>query len=175
MEVIGNVKVDKTEEQIDIKSELSLTIPLSKLAVEGKIETQSNNNEKEIIRKASEIEPYRKLAKVLFVIVLVLFVYNLIRYAIFLSNKDNYLNYRDRIKKINADYEELITKVKAMNKGDFAVIDVETFDDLINVYASIREPINFLYGNEESKYFIIKGNTCYMYTIVKEEINNHGK
>ncbi len=175
MEVTGNVTVDSTNENMDINSELSLTIPLSKQAVEGKIETQSDNNAKEIVRKNQEVEPYRNLARVLFVIVVVMFVHNLFRYAVFLAHKNNHLNYRDRIKKLNADYEDLITKVKNMNTNDFAIIDVETFDDLINVYASVREPINFLYGNDESKYFIIKGNTCYMYTIVKEEINNHEK
>ncbi|MBO6243718.1 MAG: hypothetical protein J6O41_04030, partial [Clostridia bacterium] len=82
-------------------------------------------------------------------------------------------NYRDRIKKINADYEDIITKVKNMNTNDFAIVDLETFDDLINVYSRVREPINFLFGNDESKYFIIKGNTCYMYTIIKEEISNY--
>ncbi len=175
MEVTGNVTVDNTNENLDINSELSLTIPLSKQAVEGKIETQSNNNEKEIIRKKQEIEPYRNLSKVLFVIDVLMFVYYLIKYSVFLAHRNNHLNYRDRIKKLNLDYEDLITKVKNMNTTDFAIIDVETFDDLINVYTSVREPINFLFGNDESKYFIIKGNTCYMYTIVKEEINKHEK
>ncbi len=175
MEVTGDVIVDSTNENMNINSDLSLTIPLSKLAVEGKIETESNNNEKEIVRKKAEVEPYRNLARVLFVIVVLMFLHNLFRYARFLAHRNNHLNYRDRIKKINADYEDLITKVKNMNTNDFAIIDVETFDDLINVYASIREPINFLFGNDESKYFIIKENTCYMYTIIKEEINNYEK
>ena len=175
MEVTGNVTVDRTNEKLDINSKLNLTVPLSKLAIEGRIETESNNNEKEIIRKATEEEPYRNLAKVLFVIVIIIFVYNLIKYIRFLVSRNDHLNYRDRIKKINTDYEELITKVKSIDTSDFAVIDVETFDDLTNVYISVREPINFLFGNDESKYFIIKGNTCYMYTISKEEINNNEK
>jgi len=169
LKVTGNVKVDNTSENMEINSEVSLIVPLSKLAIEGKIETQSNNNEKEIIRKASEAEPYRKFFKVLFFIVVLAFIYNLLRYARFLANKNKRLNYRDRIKKINSDYEEIITKVKSMNTNDFAIIEVESFDDLINVYTSVREPINFLYGNTISRYFIIKGNTCYMYTIVKKD------
>lgn len=175
MEVKGNVTTDKTNENLEIDSTLSLTVPLSKLAIEGKIETESNNNEKELIRKTTDEEPYRNLSRVLFVIVVLVFAYHLVRYIIFLANRNDHLNYRDRIKKINIDYEDLITKVKNMDTSDLAIIDVETFDDLTNVYISVREPINFLYGNDESKYFIIKGNTCYMYTIIKEEINNHEK
>ncbi len=175
LKVTGDAKIDSTNETIDIDSEISLTIPLSKLAVEGKIETESNNKEKEFIRKTTETEPYRKLSKILFIIVVIMFVYNLLKYIVFLANRNNYLNYRDRIKKINLDYEDIITKVKKMNTDDFAVIDVETFDDLISVYATTREPINFLFGNNKSRYFIIKGNTCYMYTIIKEEINSNEK
>ena len=100
---------------------------------------------------------------------LIMFLGNFIQYIRFLLTQNDNLSYRDKIKKINNDYEDIITKVKTINTEDFAVIDVEAFDDLINVYNSIREPINFLYGNDKSQFFIIKGNTCYMYTISKEE------
>ncbi len=170
MKVLGKVKVDNTNEEMNINSEVSLIIPLSKIAVEGRIETQSNNKQDEIIRKVENLDPYRKLAKVGFVIVVAAFVYYLFKYVIFLINKNKYLSYTDKIKKINMDYEEIITKVKSLNVKKFAVIDVESFEDLISVYKSVREPINFLYGAKESKYFIIKETTCYMYTIYKEEV-----
>ena len=143
--------------------------------IEGKIETDNNNKQKEIIRKEKEAEPFKKLLRVLFVITVVMFVYYFFQYIRFLLSRNDHLNYRDRIKKLNTDYEEIITKVKSINVSDFAVIDVESFDDILNVYNSIREPINFLYGEEESKFFIIKGNSCYMYTLIKREINNYDK
>ena len=167
--VEGTVKGETTNQNMEIDSEVSLVVPLSKLAIEGKIETESNNNEKEVVKKVEEVQPFRKFFRVLFVIDLIMFLYNFIQYIRFLLTQNDNLSYRDKIKKINNDYEEIITKVKTVNTEDFAVIDVEAFDDLINVYNSIREPINFLYGNDESKFFIIKGNTCYMYTISKEE------
>ena len=170
MKVFGKVKVDNTEEEMNINSEVSLIIPLSKLAVEGKIETQSNNKQDEIVRKVQDLDPYRKLAKVGFVVVVAAFVYYLFKYVVFLVNRNKYLIYTDKIKKINTDYAEIITKVKSLNVKKFAVIDVESFEDLISVYKSVREPINFLYEAKESKYFIIKETTCYMYTIYKEEV-----
>ena len=172
LKVTGNMEVDYTKEKLDINSELNLIVPLSKLAIEGRISTQSNNNEKEIIKKAQEVAPYRKLCKVLFVLDIFMFIYNLFEFIKFFINKNKHLSYRDRVKKLANDYEEIITKVKNINVHDFAVIDVESFDDIINIYNSVREPINFLYGNNESKFFIIKGNSCYMYTIIKEETKN---
>lgn len=169
LKVTGNVVIDNTNDKMDIDSEVSLTVPLSKLAIEGKIETQNNNNQKEIIKKENEQAPMRNLFRALFAIDLLMFVYNLLRYTMFMMNRYNNLNYRDTIKKINSDYEDIITKVKSINVNDFAVIDVESFEDLLNVYNSIREPINFLYGNNESRFFIIKGKSCYMFTLHKEE------
>ena len=175
LQVTGAVKVDNTNENMDINSEISLTVPLSKLAIEGKIETNNNNKQKEIIKKEQDKEPIKKLFKVLFAISVIMFVCNFIQYVVFLITKNNHLNYRDMLKKLNNDYEEIITRVKSMNVNDFAVIEVETFDDIINVYNSVREPINFLYGDEESRFFIIKGNSCYMYKISKKDINNYEK
>ena len=168
LKVTGEVKGNSSNENMEIDSELSLIVPLSKLAIEGKIETESGNNEKEIIKKVAEVQPFRRLFRVLFAITVILFINNLIQYIRFLLTQNDNLSYRDKIKKLNNDYEDIITKVKSLKTEDFAIIDVEAFDDLINVYNSVREPINFLYGNDESKFFIIKGNACYMYTISKE-------
>ena len=170
LEVTGTVKVSDTNDFMNINSDLNLTVPLSKLAIEGKIDTQSKNNEKEIIKKAEENEPYKNLFKILFIFVIILFIYKTLRYVLFLVNKDKYLSYRDRIKKINYEYEDIITKVKKININNLSIIYVEEFEDLINVYNSIKEPINFLYGNDKSQFFIIKGNSCYMYIICKEDI-----
>lgn len=166
--VTGDAKIEGKNENMPINSEISLTVPLSKLAIEGKIETHNNNNEKEIVRNIINEEPINKLYKVLFVISIVLLTYNIVQYVVFLVNKNKHLSYRDRIKKINNDYDDIITKVKNLNTEKFSVIDVETFEDLISIYNSVREPINFLYGNDRSKYFIIKGKACYMFTIIKE-------
>lgn len=169
LNVSGKVTIDNTDKEIPVESQVSLIVPLSKKAIEGKIETKNDSIEKEIITTTEKKEPLRQFFRILFFIVLIVFVYHFGQYILFLMNKNNHLNYRDTIKQINSDYEEIITKVKSINTTDFAIIDVETFEDLLNVYASVREQINFLYGNDESKFFILKGNTCYMYTINKEE------
>lgn len=168
LNVKGNVRIEGKNQEMPIDSQISLTVPLSKLAIEGKIETENNNNEKEIIRNLKDNEPINKFYKVLFVICILMLTNTLLQYVIFLVNKNKHLNYRDTIKKINNDYEDIITKVKNINTEKFSVIDVESFEDLISIYNSIREPINFLYGNDRSKYFIIKGKACYMFTINKE-------
>ena len=168
LKVSGNTKIVEKNEELPVNAELSLTVPLSKLAIEGKIETENNNNAKEVIRNYRNNEPINKFYKVLFVITVLMLTHTLLQYVLFLINKNKHLSYRDEIKKINNDYDDIITKVKNINTEKFSVIDVESFDDLISIYNSVREPINFLYGNDISKYFIIKGKACYIYTIKKE-------
>lgn len=166
LKVTGNVTVDKTKDSMDINSCISLTVPLSKQAIEGKIEIDNNNKQKEVTKNK---EPVSKSLKVLFYLDVLLFAYNLFGYIRFLKNKNLNLSYRDKIKKLNSDYEDIITNVKSMDTDKFSIINVEEFEDLLSVYNSIREPINFLYGAEESKFFILKDNACYMYIIKKED------
>ena len=173
LEVTGNVTVDNTNDKFDVNSEVSLTVPLSKLAVEGKIETSNINIEKEV--KKEENETIRTIFRILSVVVILVFCYYLYQYIRTERNRDKHLTYRNKIRKINNDYDGVITKVKKANITNLNIIDVEAFDDLLNVYTSIREPINFQYGNEKSIYFIINNNSCYIYTINKEDFENYGK
>ena len=143
LKVLGKTKIEAKNEEMQIDSEISLTVPLSKLAIEGKIETQNNNNEKEVIKDYISNEPINKFYKVLFVISILMLTHTLLQYVVFLVNKNRHLNYRDTIKKINNDYDDIITKVKNINTEKFSVIDVESFEDLISIYNSVREPINF--------------------------------
>ena len=166
MQVKGDVAIDKTKEVMNVDSKVGLVVPLSKLAIEGKIDIENNNNQKEIIQSK---EPVNNLLKILLIIDILVFVYNLFGYIKFLISKNNNLSYRDKIKKLNNDYQDIITNVKSIDTDKFSIINVESFEDLISVYNSVREPINFLYGVKESKYFIIKQNACYMYTIKKED------
>ena len=119
LEVLGDVTVDKTNDKLNVNSQVALSVPLSKLAIEGKIEVDNNNSEKEIIK---EKQPVNKLIKVFFYIDVLAFVYNLIGYLKFMMSKNNNLSYRDKIKKLNSDYEDIITNVKSMDTEKFSLM-----------------------------------------------------
>ena len=129
-----------------------------------------NNVTKDIVSKNENIERMRMLAKVLFIIDAFLLCYYLFMYIVASKLRNRTMTYRKRIKKITNEYDGIIAKVKNVNIDSYNRIDVETFEDLINIYDSIREPINFNYKNDKSVFFIINNNSCYVYTIVKEDV-----
>ena len=164
--VEGNVKKDKTNEDVDILSELSLNVPLSKKAIEGKIVIE-NNCEKDIIETQDRLENIRNVVKALFFIEVVIFCYYLFQYIQNLKKRNRVMSYREKIKKITNEYDGIIARVDNVNIDSYVRIDVRTMEDLINVYNNTREPINFWYSYDKSIFFLINNSSCYVYTIIK--------
>lgn len=164
--VNGTATIDNTKETMDIDSEVSLTMPLSKLAIEGKIETSNSNIEREIIAN-QESTPMQVFFKILFFVGILIYCYYLKEYVKVVKSQNKSLTPQSRIRKINNEYDGIITKVKDAKFTKFVRIDVESFEDLVNVYDNIREPVNFYSDSEKAIYFIINNNSCYVYTINK--------
>ena len=165
--VTGDLNKDKNNEQIDILSEVSLNMPLSQKAIEGKINVE-NNCDKNIAQKEDKLAKIRDVFKPLFFVEVLIFCYYLCAYFQELKKKERMMGYRDKIRKIVNDYDGIIIKVDTVNVDKYSKIDVKTMEDLINVYNNVREPINFWYSFEKSIFFIINNNICYMYIVKKE-------
>ncbi|MBQ6992490.1 MAG: hypothetical protein IJN50_06265 [Clostridia bacterium] len=165
--VTGNVKQDKNSEEIAISSEISLNMPLSQKAIEGKIVVE-NDCEKNMAQTQDKLAKLRDIFKPLFFIEVLIFCYYVFQYIQELKKKGSMMGYREKIKKITNDYDGIIIRVDNINIENYVRIDVKTVEDLINVYNNTREPINFWYSYEKSVFFIINNNTCYVYTIKKE-------
>jgi len=166
--VTGKVKTDKTNEEIDISSEIALNVPLSKKAIEGEIIAEGNNKKADIIEVQDKMENIRNVVKSLFIVDVFIFCYYLFQYIENTRKRNSSMSYRKKIERILDEYDGIIARVKNVNIDNFVRIDVKLMDDLINVYNSIREPINFWYGSEQSIFFIINNSSCYVYTIIKE-------
>lgn len=166
--VKGNVKKDSNNENVDIMSEISLNMPLSKKAIEAKIILE-NDCDKNVIQIQDKFEKIRNILKPLFFIEVIVFCYYLFEYIQEVKKTNRKMNYRDKIRKIVNDYDGILISVDNVNIENYTRIDVTTMEDLINVYDNTREPINFWYSYNKSILFLINNNTCYVYTIKKEE------
>lgn len=165
--VDGSVKGNKTSEDINISSEVALIVPLSQKAIEGKIVIE-NNCQKNINENQDKLENVRNIVKVLFFVEVFIFCYYLFLYLEDLKKRNRTMSYREKIRKIINEYDGIIARVENVNIDNYSRIDVRTMDDLINVYNSIRQPINFWYSNDKSIFFLINNSSCYIYTIIKE-------
>ena len=163
----GGLKEIDSKQPIELATEVSMEMPLSKKAIEGKINVQSNSERDKKV-SIDRFEGIRNIVKILFYIEVVIFCYNLFQYIQGITTKVSKLSYRDKVKRIASEYESIIAVIKSPNIDNYSIIDVITMDDLINIYNNTREPINFWYGIEKSMFFIINNSTCYVYTIVNE-------
>ena len=166
--VKGSPKVNEID-TIDVNSEISVKIPLSKVAVEATINTDSNNKTKEITKKVQLNDLGHSFFKVLFVFDLFLFVYFMFKHITYLVRNKKIDSYNDNVNKIINDYSSIMIKVKSINLGKINTVKVSAFDDLLVVYNDIRTPINFIQNDKESRFIIIFENMAWEYTINKGE------
>lgn len=169
LDVTGDVCVNDKNDSMDIASKVSLSLPLSELAIEGTIDINNNNIEKEIVTKNAEREKISLYMKLFFLLNLVLFFYFLFQCILIIKYRTKFFTYRKAVRKICSNYEGMIVKVQNASMREGGVLDVETFEDLVNVYNSIREPINLRYERDRAVFFIINNGNCYVYTIKKED------
>jgi len=171
LDVTGDVRVNDKNDSMDINSKVSLTMPLSELAIEGTIDVNNSNIEKEIITKNAEREKMQLYMKLLFLISIVLFFYFVFQCVLIIKYRTKFFSYRKAVKKICSNYEGMIVRVQNASMKESGVLDVESFEDLVNVYNSIREPINLRYEKDRAVFFIINNGNCYVYTIKKEDFD----
>ena len=165
--ITGNVKQDKNKDEIVIDSEVSLNMPLSQKAIEGKINIE-NDCKKTVTQSQKRVAKFREIFKPIFFIdIFVLFCY-VYQYMQDLKKSNCRMGYREKLRKITNNYDDILIRVNNINIENYVRMDVKSFEDLINVYNSKREPINVWTSYEKAIFFIVNNGTCYIYTINKE-------
>ena len=86
--------------------------------------------------------------------------------------------YEKYLNKILRAYDRIIVNVKTCpDMEKYEVLEVERFDDLIDISDNIKQPIKHIViskGNK-SKFFIIDDQILYLYTIKSSDINEEKK
>lgn len=169
--VKGNPIINDSD-TIDINSEISIKIPLSKIAVEATVNANSNNQTREITKKVQINDLGHSFFKVLFIFDLFLFVYFMFRHITYIVHNKKIDSYNDNVNKIINDYSSIMVKVKKIDLGKINTVKVSTFDDLLVVYNDIRTPVNFIQDDKESRFVIIFENMAWEYIINKGEYDD---
>ena len=129
---------------LPVSNEISLKIPLSKIAVEAEINTNSNNKEKEITRTIRDNDSKYIVFKILFLIDVLLIIYLLFRYFYHIARNRKLSSYNDNVQKIINDYSSIMVRTSTLNLKTLNRIKVSSFDDLLVVYNDVRTPIHYL-------------------------------
>ena len=172
LKVDGNPQVSKNVE-LPVSSELSLKIPLSKVAVEASINEVSNNNNKEITQNIEDYDSKYLFYKILFLLDILLLIYLLFKYFYNKARNRKLQSYDSNIKKILNDYSSIMVRVNSLNLKDLNKIKVSSFDDLLVVYNDIRTPINYVEKKHSAEFIIIFEKMAWVYTILEEDYEDY--
>lgn len=169
--VDATVKDDKSGETVSRKTETKIDIPLTTLTIEVPIEKKDNTNKGILLSKKIEKEGIiyivlRVLAILCYLIAFVTLVYFI--YLTYLSFKlEN--AYVKKLKKILKTYDGIIVNVKKKPKVDNAkVIEVASFEELIDAHGEVRNPINYISMKDGALFLLVSDNYIYSYKLKRE-------
>lgn len=170
--VTMNVRVSGTHENFatPIKSDqkITLRIPMSERTINVALETDGVNSDSFI--EEEKRDPTKSL---LFVAVAgasaVVFVFTLVMsIVVSVRRKSDRSDYEKELDKITKEYNQLIVEVEHVPKIDQKnVIEVKSFDELLDVRDTIQKPILHLQISDQRSLFIIEGDNggAYVYAM----------
>jgi len=155
---------------IQIPTSLVLKMPLSEKTIEATIDSDAKNNVKEITRVVeSQADKTKKLVSlaISFIIEIVVLV------ALTIMNRKNRRNniFEGTINKYLDTYDSIIVNIdKFPTLSNYNVIEVSSFEELLDAHSEVRMPINFYKYNSSTCYFILMNDkTVWKYTMKKSD------
>ena len=157
-----------------IPSKLSLSIPLLEKAVNANISKNVVDNANCIVSKLPKDKMLYTIIKTIgiFVILLsiVLAIGSVIRYRIFSRNNEFEL----QLNRLLTNHDSIIASVEELpDISDYNVVDVVSFNELLDVYNEVRMPINYCrVGKVKAIFLIINDNMAWKYEYFNEGLRN---
>lgn len=167
LDISSNVKTKDIS--TPIKSNLLLKLPLSELAIEASIESDTKNNIKEIKKEVKEKGITYTILTIIGIFSLLLSIF--LALTILRSRRlyKNSYKYDLEVDRILSTYDSIIVNIKELpNLEGYNVIKVESFNELIDAHSEIRKPINYYKENDLSAFFLISDNIAWKYIIYKK-------
>ena len=153
--------------KINESSRSNIKIPLSERAIEINLTTNQGTANKHVIPEGKIVfnPTYLFLEIVLFLITCV-FMLKLTKYLVTLIKEKN--PYDKYVAKILKDYDRLIVETKtSINMSDCKIIDVTSFNELLDVRDNLKQPIiyNVIAEHQKGMFYIKDNNDVYRYVV----------
>ena len=168
------VKEVSKDDNLDLKnnSEMSLTIPLSEREVNINMDYKDVNKNNMVVSSGSvSVNSY--LYIVLGIVLLLLSIFFLSK--ILSTSKSKKSKYDRDIKRILKEYDRLIVNTKtAPDKKGKKVIDIDSFDELLDVRDNLKLPIKYYVIEEHKKcnFYINHDEELYLYIVSSDETDS---
>ncbi len=158
-------------EEATVENEMEIVIPLTTKTVEVSIETEDNSNEgilisTKMVKQGFVYTVLRVIAVICYIGAFVSLLYFI--YLTYLSFKlEN--AYSKKLKKILKVYDSIIVNVKKHPQiFSSEVIEVASFEELIDAHSEIRNPINYIVEKDGALFLLMSEKYVYSYKLNRE-------
>ena len=152
-----------------------LSIPLSEQEINISLDNTNLNNSKNIVlHKKIVVKDISFVIISAFIILMIIFTFISLIEKIYLLTQKNLSAYDKHIRRILLGYDRIIVNVMNIpNKDDYNLIEVENFQELVDVRDNTKEPINYHVIKEHSmcEFFVINGDNLYLYEVNASTLN----
>ena len=162
-------KIKDSDKKISGTDALEINIPLSKSTINIDTKYEENNNKKVM----PEIEDLKEMEKVyigIVILIIDILMFIILFNKIFVHKKSEYIKTLDKIMK---DYSEIIIESSTnLNYDDLEILDIKTFEDMVDVEEELKSPI-MMYEyikNQESWFIVVNDNYAYRYILNADEL-----
>lgn len=168
--VNSNSKYTKINKDIVENSNVYMEIPLTQASVDIEIKTSSDDNSVKQVTETfnTKKQRYRAIGFTFATIMLIFGIYVIISFNRDQKKRDKYLR---ELKKILSTYDGIIVNVASLTDlSKYNVINVKTFDELLDAHSEVRMPINYMeiVKNQESVFVLISNDIAWIYRLINE-------
>lgn len=170
-------KTDNITKEIPVESLVEVKIPLTQQVIDLSIDLSNNDTKNSVSETAvnNDSTHYVYLGlSILFSIVTICLIWTLFKEirAFYLSKSQ----YSKTLRKILSSYDSIIVNSSNIpSLDDLKIIEVNSFNELIDAHSEVRMPINYYeeIENYKSVFVLVSDNIAWTYTLINHEYEKY--
>ena len=170
LSVKGTFATNIMDRPVALDSNINLAVPLATKSVTISAVTDTKNDGKIYTRKVDiddDQHRFCRFAGVLIAFALLYLTVSMIQ-AAHAERKAHYYEYS--VNKLREEYDSIIVDLKTAPKvAGLHIAHVQGFDELLDVYNSIKQPINYYEAKDGAHFILINGRLAWQFVIPKEK------
>ena len=166
--VRGNFTTEVMDRPVKLDSTISLSMPLAKKAVNMTVSTDTDNNGKIYTKKVNiddDRHHFCRFAGMMLFFAILYLAFALIRNH-YHERRANAYEYT--VDKYRENYDNIIVDLKTPPKtGHLHIAHVQTFGELLDVYNSVKQPINYFEAKDGAHFLLVNGRLAWVFIVPK--------
>lgn len=171
--VVNNHGKYKTLDEIDFQANSKIEIPLSDSTFQILKNSTAIGETKTIEKKEkNEKRTYILIVKIILWLMVVITAGSLV--SLYRSDTKKLSLYEKTLKKILTTYDSIIVNVEKLpTLSNLSVVDVTSFEELVDAQNEVRLPINFKEDTKKksAKFVLVRNNLAWVYTLKEGDLS----